>query len=59
MLWVQPLKKKKKEIVKILKELRANMKELRANMNSDADYFRKDLENKRSQGKFENSFAEM
>ena len=36
----------KKEIVKILKELRANMKELRVDMNSNADYFRKELENK-------------
>ena len=34
----------KKEIVKILKELRMNMKELRADMNSNADYFRKELE---------------
>ena len=30
----------KKEIVKILKELRANMKELRVDMNSNADSFR-------------------
>ena len=37
----------KKEIVKILKELRANMKELRVDVNSNADYFRKELENKR------------
>ena len=28
----------KKEILKILKELRANVKELRADMNSNADY---------------------
>ena len=34
----------KKEIVKILKELRADL-------NSYADYFRKELENTRSQGK--------
>ena len=42
-----------KETVKILKELRADM-------NSNADYFRKELENiRRSQEKLENSFAEM
>ena len=35
------------------------MKELRADLNSYADYFRKELENTRSQGKWENSFAEM
>ena len=35
----------KKEIVKILKELRVNMKKLRVDMNSNADYFRKELEN--------------
>ena len=28
----------KKEILKILKELRANVKELKADMNSNADY---------------------
>ena len=40
----------KKEIVKILKQLRADMKELRADMNNNADYFRKELENiRRSQ----------
>ena len=50
----------KNEIVKILKELRANMKEFRADMNSNADYFRKELENiGRSQEKLENSFSEM
>ena len=43
----------KKEIVKILKELWEDM-------NSNADHFRKELENKRrSQEKLENSFAEM
>ena len=43
----------KKEIMKILKELRVNMKELRADMNSNADYFRKELENiRRNQEKF-------
>ena len=43
----------KKDIVKILKDLRADM-------NSNADYFRKELENiRRSQEKLENSFAEM
>ena len=43
----------KREIVKILKELREDM-------NSNADSFRKELENiKRIQEKLENSFAEM
>ena len=42
----------KKEMVKILKELRVNMKKLRVDMNSNADYFRKELENiRRSQEK--------
>ena len=42
----------KKEIVKILKELRVDM-------NCNAYYFRKELENmRRSQEKLENSFAE-
>ena len=50
----------KREIVKILKELRLNMKELRVDINSNADYFRKELENiRRNQEKLENSFAEM
>ena len=45
----------KKKIVKILKELRLNIKKLRADMNNNADYFRKELENKRrSQEKLEN-----
>ena len=35
------------------------MKELRVDINSNADYFRKELENMRSQEKLENSFAEM
>ena len=36
------------------------MKELREDMNSNADYFRKELENtRRSQEKLENSFVEM
>ena len=36
------------------------MNELRVDMNSNADYFRKELENiRRSQEKLENSFAEM
>ena len=36
------------------------MKELRADMNSQADYFRKELENvRRNQEKLENSFVEM
>ena len=42
----------KREVLKILKELRVDM-------NSNADYFRKELENiRRSQEKLENSFAE-
>ena len=50
----------KKEIVKILKELRVYMKELRMNMNSNSDYFRKELEDiRKSQEKLENSFAEV
>ena len=50
----------KKEIVKILKELRANMMELKADMNNNTDYFRKELEHiRRSQEKLENSFSEM
>ena len=49
----------KKEIVKILTELRASMKELRADVNSNAKYFRKELGNiRKSQEKSENSFAE-
>ena len=35
----------KREIVKILKKLRLNFKELRAGINSNADSFRKELEN--------------
>ena len=50
----------KREIVKILKELRLNIKELREDMNSNVDSFRKELENiRRSQEKLENSFVEM
>ena len=48
----------KREVLKILKELRANMKELRVDVNSNADYFRKELENTRIQEKLENPFAE-
>ena len=48
----------KKEVVNILKELRVNMKELRTGMNSNADYFRKELENMSSQEKSQNSLAE-
>ena len=49
----------KKEIVKILKELRMNMKEIRADINSKADQFRKELENiRRDKEKLDNSFAE-
>ena len=48
----------KREVVKILKELKVNMKELRMGMNSNADYFRKELENvRKSQENLENSFA--
>ena len=47
-------------MVNILKELRVNMKELRMDINSNADYFRKELENtRRNQEKLENSSAEM
>ena len=36
------------------------MKELRMNMNSNADYFRKELENiRKSKEKLENSFAQI
>ena len=50
----------KKEIAKILKELRVNMKELREDINSNAYYFRNELENiRRRQEKLENSFADM
>ena len=37
----------KREIVKILKELRLNIKELREDMNSNEDSFRKEVENTR------------
>ena len=44
-----------RELVKILKELRLNMKGLRADMNSNADSFRKELENiRRNIDKLEN-----
>ena len=50
----------KREIMKIPKELRLTIKELREDMNSNADSFRKELENiRRNQEKLENSFAEM
>ena len=43
----------KREIVKILKELKLNIKVLREDMNSNADSFRKELENiRRSQEKW-------
>ena len=49
----------KKVIVKILKELRVGMKKLIGDMNSNADYFRKELENiRRNHEKLENSFPE-
>ena len=45
--------------MEILKELRANIKEARVDMSSNADYFRKEIENiRRNQEKLENSFAE-
>ena len=45
--------------MKILKKLRVNVKELRMDINSNANYFRKKLENiRRSQEKLEYSFAE-
>ena len=45
----------------MLKKLRANMKKkLRGDINSNADYFKKELESKRrNQEKIESSFAEM
>ena len=50
----------KRERGKIPKELKLNIKELRVDMNSNADSFRKELENiRRSQEKLENSFAEI
>ena len=45
--------------MKILKELRLNIKQLREHMNSNADSFRKELENMRNIEKLENSFSEM
>ena len=44
----------KRETLKLQKELRLNIKELREGMNSNADSFRKELENMRSQEKLEN-----
>ena len=44
--------------MKILKELRVNTKELREDINSNADYFRKELEKMRNQKILINSFAE-
>ena len=50
----------KRDIVKILKELRVNMKELRVDIKSNTDYFRKELKNiRRSQEELEKSFVEM
>ena len=46
--------------MKTQKKLRLNIKELRVNKNSNADSFRKELENiRKNQEKLENSFAEM
>ena len=39
----------KREIVKILKELRLNMNELRVEIKSNADSFRKELENTKAE----------
>ena len=48
----------KREVVKILKDLRPDTKELRADMSSNADSFRKELENiTMNIEKIENSFA--
>ena len=50
----------KREVVKILKELKLNIKELRVTMNSNADSFRNELENiRRNIEKLENLFAEL
>ena len=50
----------KKEIGKLLKELRVNMKELKADINSNTNYYRKELDNiRRGQEKLEHSFSEM
>ena len=50
----------KRDIVKILKELRLNIKELRVDMNSNAYSFRKELENiRRNIEALENSFEDM
>ena len=38
----------KREVVKILKELRLNIKELRADMKRNEHYFRKEIENRSS-----------
>ena len=49
----------KKEIVKIMKELRGTIKELRADMNSYSDYYSKEIKTiRRNQEKSENSLAE-
>ena len=49
----------KREIVKILKELRLNINKLRAEIKSNADSFRKELENiRRNIEKLGHSFAE-
>ena len=50
----------KREVLKILKEIRLSIKDLRADMNSNTDYFRKELENIRKNiEKLEHSFVEM
>ena len=49
----------KRETVKILKEFRLNINKLRAEIKSNADFFRKEIENiRRNIEKLENSFAE-
>ena len=49
----------KRNTVKILKEVRLNIKELRVDINSNANPFRKELENIEEHKKLSNSFAEM
>ena len=58
---LQPIRTKfKKEMVKILKEIRTNMKELKEDVNGNADDFETELENTmRSLEKLVSSFSEM
>ena len=49
----------KREVVILLKQLRLNIKKLRVDMKSNADLFRKELENIRGNiEKLQNSFAD-